>query len=192
MAEIQRGGVRNMQTRMSILTATRDLIAELGYDKVSIEAIARHAGVGKQTVYRWWASKNALLVDCVDEGMIMPEQLPFYDTGDIRHDLTEWLKASLEQLGDSANTSLLRALIAASASDGAVAAILYQRTASLAESSIARRLSVAVADGTLPTTAEPALIIEMLFGMISYRVLTRRETGPLLAEEIVSIIFGQR
>lgn len=70
--------------------------------------------------------------------------------------------------------------------------ILYQRTASLAETSIAHRLGAAIADGTLPATGDPARIIEMLFGMISYRVLTRRETGPLLAEEIENVIFGQR
>ena len=43
----------------AILVAAAELIAEVGYRKLSIEAIAARAGVGKQTIYRWWPSKGA-------------------------------------------------------------------------------------------------------------------------------------
>jgi AcrR family transcriptional regulator len=51
---------RNEHSRQAILTATADLLAEVGYTKLAVEAIAARAGVGKQTIYRWWPDKGAL------------------------------------------------------------------------------------------------------------------------------------
>ncbi|WTW93562.1 TetR/AcrR family transcriptional regulator [Streptomycetaceae bacterium NBC_01309] len=54
---------RSQASRRAILTAAFDLAGEIGYAKLSIEAIAARAGVGKQTIYRWWPSKGAVLFD---------------------------------------------------------------------------------------------------------------------------------
>jgi AcrR family transcriptional regulator len=49
---------RNARAHAAILDATRELIAKIGYDKMSIEGIAAAAGVGKQTIYRWWPPRQ--------------------------------------------------------------------------------------------------------------------------------------
>src|SRR5690348_509051 len=54
---------RSEASRRAILTAAFDLAGELGYGKLTIEAIAARAGVGKQTIYRWWPSKGTVLFD---------------------------------------------------------------------------------------------------------------------------------
>ena len=54
---------RSERSRRAILDAARELVSEVGYAKVSIEAIAARAGVGKQTIYRWWPSKGAVVFD---------------------------------------------------------------------------------------------------------------------------------
>lgn len=54
---------RSEKSRQAILAATRALLSEVGYRKVSIEAIAARAGVGKQTIYRWWPSKGAVIFE---------------------------------------------------------------------------------------------------------------------------------
>ena len=54
---------RNERSRQAILTATADLLGEVGYTKLTVEAIAARAGVGKQTIYRWWTDKGALVLD---------------------------------------------------------------------------------------------------------------------------------
>src|SRR5690606_25306680 len=56
---------RSERSRRAILDAARTLVAETGYPKLTIEAVAARAGVGKQTIYRWWPSKGALLLDAV-------------------------------------------------------------------------------------------------------------------------------
>jgi AcrR family transcriptional regulator len=76
---------RSARAQAAILEATRELINKIGYDKMSIEGIAAAAGVGKQTIYRWWPSKAAVVLD-----MWAPEvqqQLTFPNTGDLAADL---------------------------------------------------------------------------------------------------------
>src|SRR5690348_8569674 len=76
----RRGAVRSEQARSAILAATAQLIARHGYDHVSIEGIAHEAGVGKQTIYRWWPSKSAVVAECLLEGLLIPDAFVPPDT----------------------------------------------------------------------------------------------------------------
>ncbi|MEK8229116.1 helix-turn-helix domain-containing protein [Oerskovia sp. M15] len=79
---------RSDRSRRAILSATRDLVGDVGYNRLSIEGIAAAAGVGKQTIYRWWRSKAAVLFDAILEVNLREEgsgALP--DTGDLESDL---------------------------------------------------------------------------------------------------------
>ena len=57
------GRPRSEASKIAILNATIDLLEESGYSTLTIEAIAAHAGVGKATIYRWWANKSFLVLD---------------------------------------------------------------------------------------------------------------------------------
>ena len=57
------GPKRSERAHEAILTAAQEVLADVGYQKASIERIARHAGVGKQTIYRWWSSRAALFME---------------------------------------------------------------------------------------------------------------------------------
>ena len=78
-------GRRNERARLAILDASLALVGELGYDNVSIEAIARRAGVGKQTIYRWWPSKGAVVLEAATHSLDPVVKFP--DTGDVVADL---------------------------------------------------------------------------------------------------------
>ncbi len=54
---------RSVRSHQAIVAATRELLVERGYPDVTIEAIAARAGVGKQTIYRWWPSRAALVLE---------------------------------------------------------------------------------------------------------------------------------
>ena len=59
----ERGRRRSQRSHDAIITATRELLVERGYPAVTIEGIAARAGVGKQTIYRWWPSRAALVLE---------------------------------------------------------------------------------------------------------------------------------
>jgi AcrR family transcriptional regulator len=74
---------RSETSRTAILEATTELLKETTVQKLSIEAIAKRAGVGKTTIYRWWPSKAAVVIDAFMEHHLIttpiPEGIPVRD-----------------------------------------------------------------------------------------------------------------
>ena len=79
------GRLWSRRSRVAILDAALALCREQGYANVTIEAIAARAGVGKQTIYRWWPSKGAVVLDAF--GRVSAAANPLRDTGDIVADM---------------------------------------------------------------------------------------------------------
>jgi len=63
--EAKSGRPRSESSRRAILEATRRLLTHVSVQKLSIEAIARKAGVGKTTIYRWWPNKSAVVMEAI-------------------------------------------------------------------------------------------------------------------------------
>src|SRR5690349_5044998 len=80
---------RSERSRVAIIEATRALLLDRGFDGLSIEAVAARAGVGKQTIYRWWPSRPALVADVLleDADKILAT-MPHTD--DVTADLVAW------------------------------------------------------------------------------------------------------
>ena len=57
MARAQPVRRRSEKSRMAIFKATREILLDRGFDGLTIEAVASRAGVGKNTIYRWWSSR---------------------------------------------------------------------------------------------------------------------------------------
>jgi AcrR family transcriptional regulator len=89
---------RNTRAQAAILEATRNLIGSIGYDRMSIEGIAAAAGVGKQTIYRWWPSKAAGRLGRVGTRGARTPHLP--NTGDLAADLKTELKSASDLSND--------------------------------------------------------------------------------------------
>ena len=73
--------------------ATARQFIDRGFDALTIEGVAAEAKVGKQTIYRWWPSRTALVAECLAEGLLMPSWSVPPDSGDVRADLREWLSS---------------------------------------------------------------------------------------------------
>ena len=56
-------GRRSESSHRAIVAATQELLVEVGYRELTIEGVAARAGVGKQTIYRWWPSRAALALE---------------------------------------------------------------------------------------------------------------------------------
>jgi AcrR family transcriptional regulator len=173
---------RSESSRQAILAATRALISEVGYKTVSIEAIAARAGVGKQTIYRWWPSKGAVIFDSflalsadVDgQGMALP------DTGDIETDLKLVMRATVAEFADPDFERPIRALNTEIINDPDLATQFHEKLARPVDEAKKARLRSAQQAGQLATDADLDLVLEVLYAPLFQRWLHR--SGPLTAE----------
>lgn len=94
-----RGRPRDPQTRQAILDAALALVAEVGYDRTTVDAIASTAGVSKPTLYRRWPhGKAEVVADAIRERHAGAGQIP--DTGTLRGDLLALVAIQTGQLLD--------------------------------------------------------------------------------------------
>ena len=166
----QRGRPRSEASRQAILEATRALLTEHGFEHLAIHLVAEAAGVGKQTVYRWWPNKAALVATAVLEGFVaVPVLTPDDDDADPRATLLRWFTSLLRLYRQPAMAALMRAMTAASAEDPDVAARLSTHLLQPFRAQIAQYLS--------PRGLEDrraAVVAEALIGVLFLRLLDRR------------------
>ncbi|MER5770607.1 TetR/AcrR family transcriptional regulator [Streptomyces sp. NPDC001985] len=173
---------RSQAVRRAVLTAARELAEEVGYARLTIEAIAARAGAGKQTIYRWWPSKGAVLFDALlalaeGEGG-QPAGLP--DTGDLEADLKTVLRATAAELDDPRRSAPLRALAIEALLDPALAADCADRLDRPLRELKRARLRAARRAGQLDPGADLDLAIDLIWGPLRGRWL--HGEGPLTAE----------
>ncbi|GIJ08474.1 TetR/AcrR family transcriptional regulator [Micromonospora andamanensis] len=173
---------RREASRRAILTAAFDLLQEVGYAKLSIEGIAARAGVGKQTIYRWWPSKGTVIFDAflmLSEGAAgEPPTLP--DTGDLAADLRAVLRATVVEMNDPRYDQPMRALATEIAHDPELAAAYVERLDGPLKEAKRERLRSAQRVGQLAEDLDLDVAVEMIWGPVLNRWLQR--TGPLTAE----------
>jgi AcrR family transcriptional regulator len=166
---------RNERSRRAVLTATLDLLQEIPYPRLSIEAIASRAGVGKQTIYRWWPSKAAVLLDAF---LLLSESDPgeaprLPDTGDLRADLTLVLRATAAELDDSRLAAPMRALATEVAHDDQLAAAYHERLDAPLREAKRQRLRSAQEAGELADDLDLDVAVDLIWGPVLSRWLQR-------------------
>lgn len=185
--EQRRGPGRSESARLAILTATARQFAERGYDALTMEGIAAEAKVGKQTIYRWWPSRTALVADALAEGLIMPDWFVPADSGDIRADLVDWVQNVVDFIREPGHDGLLRSLVVAAAEDELVAIRLNERLGVL--QFLGERMRRAVEAGELD--AQPVEdLVEALLGAIVVRTLRRAPLDDGFARRLVGTLLG--
>lgn len=95
-----RGRPRDPSCDAAILTATVELLSELGYDRMSIDAVAARAGVSKPTIYRRWPDGKEQLVSAAV--VRCKEDMPVIDTGSLRGDLVALLEHTIAGIRENA------------------------------------------------------------------------------------------
>lgn len=154
-----------------IFDATLELLAEKGYDGLTVEGVAQRSGVNKTTLYRWWPSKGALLGAALTGARQLDLAPP--DTGSLRGDLEALLR------------TVVTLLTAPPASDIAVSALgavthspeLAVHVRDFFADRIARERPLfdrAVARGELAADTEPMLLVDLLAGAAWLRVVLRQ------------------
>jgi len=188
MAEHREGPVRSEAARAAILQATVRLVQDRGYDRLTIEGIAAEAGVGKQTIYRWWPSRAALVADCLLGGLLLRDRFELPNTGNLRDDLVAWVSSIFELLGKPQGEMLMRSLIAAATENVDVGLRLYESLGT--DSSLTGRLQSAIDASELRPDAPLDEMREALVGAVILRALSRLPAGEGVAERLVDVVLG--
>jgi AcrR family transcriptional regulator len=165
---------RSPSSHAAILEAAWELACEVGHARLTVEAIAKRAGVGKQTIYRWWPTKEAILLEELDSRT--SATLEFQNSGDIRADLRRQLTEVTKVLG-SDGYAPYRGLIAAAQSDEELSRKIHDRIIEPRVTALVSRVSQAQSEGQLRRDIAARDVVELLYGPIYYRLLLR--TRPL-------------
>ncbi|MEU8708976.1 TetR/AcrR family transcriptional regulator [Streptomyces sp. NPDC048565] len=180
---------RSDRSRRAICDAALALVGEVGYTRTTIEGIAARAGVGKQTIYRWWPSKAAVLMEAfIDEnarrsteveGVAAGEdgapEIP--DTGDLTADLKLVLRATVDGLNDPTSAAPTRALAAEGIIDPALGARFVENLLEPQLQLYVTRLRAAQEAGEVRADIDPRVALELLIAPLTHRWLLR--TLPL-------------
>ena len=162
------GRRRNDAARDAILDAAFRLLSDPGTDGLTIEAIAAEAGVGRQTIYRWWPSKGAVLADALirHARVVVPER----DTGTFAGDLAAFLTDSFAGLAEQGYAARLRQIVAAAQQDEHVASLLADFTA-VRRAALRALLERGRDAGELARDADLDMLVDMAYGVLYYRLL---------------------
>ncbi|WP_329128712.1 TetR/AcrR family transcriptional regulator [Streptomyces caniferus] len=176
---------RSERSRRAIFDASLALVGEVGYDKLTIEGIASRAGVGKQTIYRWWPSKAAVLLDAFTDGVDdYAAGLP--DTGDLAADLKFVLRATADEFNDPAFQAPYRALAVAGANDEGLSRTFVARLLEPGISVYVDRLRAAQEAGEVAADVDVRIAAEMVLSPFSQRWLMR--TGELTYDYVDTLV----
>ncbi|MER9949951.1 TetR/AcrR family transcriptional regulator [Mesorhizobium sp. M0047] len=163
------GARRNPDSADAILDAAEAVLVEAGYAGFSIEAVARRARAGKPTIYRWWPSKAALLLEVYQR----QKRVDVPDTGRLEEDLVGFVNNLFAHWRETSSGSVFRSLIAEAQSDDMAAAALndYARGRRSHTGQIVER---AKARGEIPTEIDPAVVADLIASFAWKHLLTNR------------------
>ncbi|MET9362973.1 TetR/AcrR family transcriptional regulator [Streptomyces sp. NPDC006632] len=163
---------RSEKSRRATLSAALDLCTENGYGKVTIEAIAARAGVSKKTIYRWWPTKGAVLLDAVTE--LVVSDTPFPDTGVIDADLSTHINSLVHLFSAPVAGPAYTGILSEVLHDERLATTVNERFVIPRVALVYERMQRAQEQGQLPPDADLPLAVEMLYGPLYYRHALRR------------------
>ena len=166
------GRPRSAASHQAILDAAFELVAELGVQGASIEAIAARARVGKTTIYRRWPSKETLVADALSQ---LHLQIRLPDTGNLRGDLVALLTELLQHLRQETvhplfERMLLR-VIGEAQTHPEFLQILYDRVYAPRLGLMGRLIQRAQARGELRPNLDPMFMASLIAGPLLFHML---------------------
>jgi AcrR family transcriptional regulator len=181
------GSRRNEAAERAILRAAAELLAGEDGALITVDAIAVRAGVGKQTIYRWWPSKSAVLLDAMIHRA--DQAVPAPDSGDLDDDLRLFVRATFAAA--PANRSLLLGVLREALSDAATMERLAVFTAARRDA-LAQILDRARHRGQIDASATIETVVDQMFGLLWYRMIfAHRPLDAHAADEVAAALAIQ-
>ncbi len=181
---------RSAAKHEAILVAAEAVAGELGYAQSTIEQIARRAGVGKQTIYRWWPSKGALYLETYKQ-LVSSVTMPGPEN-DCRHRLQRFLTSLFRQYHRTSAGVILRGLIGDMANDDDVrdtvhAGLLLERSSVLIDP-----IAAGVDTGQFASAIKVKDAADVVIALIWMQLLVDPEKlDAKFARHVVNVALGE-
>lgn len=188
------GRPRSEVSRAAVLAATWQLLQTTPLKKLSIEAIAREAGVGKTTIYRWWPSKTAVAVDAFLAQI--EAVLPFPETETVAESLMLQVQQVVKAFqGDVGR--IIAGIVAEGQDDPEALASFRDRFLNPRREVARQVIMQGIESGELDAALDPDLAMDILYGPIYYRLLLQHlpldeAFGKAVAERAIACLFPSR
>lgn len=156
----------------AIRKALMQELAAVGYGRLSIEAVARRAGVSKTAVYRRWSSKLELVLETVMAAA--SRKLPALDTGSLRGDLSLLFQVVAHALRHPLAAQIIPDLLAEAARNPTIDQTLQQVLRSKQQEIGGSLIVRAVQRGELPADIDPDAAVDLIVGPLYWRLAIAR------------------
>jgi AcrR family transcriptional regulator len=184
----RRPGGRSSRVRAAAIAATLAELAEGGYAALSLERIARRAGVNTTSLYRRWGSRERLVLEAMLEQVAEHVSVP--DTGSLRDDLLELARTAAANSARPEVAAMARAVAAQAPHDAELAAANKRFWAErlTLDGAIVER---AIERGEVDAATDPTEVIEAVIGPIHLRLLlTGRPVDDAFVERTVDTVVN--
>lgn len=185
-----KGPRRSVEAHQAILDAATALLDEKGIAGVTFEGIARRAGASKPTLYRWWPSRIALLLEVHDR--LKARHLVFHPTGALRADLVAFTAALWHYWRTTSGGDALRGIIAEAQAHPTDAARLFDHYLDPDHSHVLPLLIAGRDRGELPETCDVLVIARLLIAFNWYHLLTGQLDAAAIEPGIDLVLAGAR
>ena len=177
------GRPRSEKARKAVIRSTLALLKQTGFHELSVEAVAAHAGVGKATVYRWWANKGELVIDAfvsaVEKELRFPSAGPVLQS--IHVQMRRWAVIFRSPLGQ-----IVAAVIGAGQSEPEILEAFRSHWVEPRRVEARRLLGQAITIGEIRADLDPDTVLDLLYGPLYIRLLLKHAA---LNEEFVDTVF---
>ncbi|MGF2034393.1 MAG: TetR/AcrR family transcriptional regulator [Nostoc sp. CmiVER01] len=172
------GRPRSIHANQAIVQATLDLLAEVGYESMSIEAIASRAGVGKTTIYRRYTSKEELVADAIES---LRDDLVIPNTGRFWGDMDILINNAAKKIDSPLGRQTLALIISTASSNPQFAEVYWTKYTKLRREAFSKVLERAKSRGEIHKDADVDLIIDLVSGSLYYALIFKPTTEPVEA-----------
>jgi AcrR family transcriptional regulator len=156
----------------SIRNAFFEELADVGFGRLSIDAVARRAGVGKAAIYRRWKSKLDMTIALISEVAVEAIDVP--DTGTLHGDVREYLNRGREAVTQRLASKIIPDLLAEGARNPDLTSALLERVRDPRRTKAAQLVHRAIERGELPSDTDVGLCLDFLAGPLYWRLTVLR------------------
>jgi AcrR family transcriptional regulator len=183
----RRGRPRSDRVHRAILDAFRQVLSEDGFADLRLEHVAARAGVGKATIYRRWASKEALAQELLAE--LAAPHIAVAEAGDTRTELLAAVLNPMHAVTDTPFGPVIRALLSQIAVNPTLGDPFRATIVQARRDEIARVIRRGIARGDLRPDADVDIATELLVGPVYFRLMFGGELSRDFANRVVDTVM---